>query len=262
MTGALQVDDVTVRFGGLVALDSVSFDVRRGSILGIIGPNGAGKSTMFDAICGLVPLASGRVILQGADVTTLTPHARAHRALGRSFQDGRLFPSLTVTECIGIALERHERTGPFTSAIGGLRARRARRKVMKRTDEVVTLMGLQAYVDAYLRELSTGTRRLVDLACAVAHHPSVLLLDEPSSGIAQKETEQLVPLIRRVQAEIDCTIVLIEHDIALIRELADELIALEAGKLISRGDPQVVLTDEKVVAAYLGKQKAAAAAGA
>lgn len=260
MSAALEVQELTVRFGGLVALDTVTFDVAEGSIVGIIGPNGAGKSTMFDAVCGLVPVEQGQVLLEGSDVTQLAPHARAHKGLGRSFQDGRLFPSLTVTECIGIALERHGGSGALTSVIGGIKARRMRRKVAQRTQEVVQLMGLETYVDAYLRELSTGTRRLVDLACAVAHRPRVLLLDEPSSGIAQKETEQLVPLIRRVQGEIGCTILLIEHDIALIQTLAEELIALEAGKLIARGAPRAVLTDEKVIAAYLGKRAEAVSA--
>jgi branched-chain amino acid transport system ATP-binding protein len=252
------VRELTVRFGGLVALDRVSIDVAGGSILGIIGPNGAGKTTLFDAITGLVGVESGSVLLGDDDVGALSPHARAHAGLGRSFQDGRLFGSLTVAECIGVALHRHIPVGNAAAAVAGAPWTRARaRRARQRTDAIMERMGLEAFADAFVRELSTGTRRLVDLACAIAHHPDVLLLDEPSSGIAQKEVEALGPLLRRVRDEAACTMLLIEHDIPLVTSLADELVALETGRVITRGVPADVVKDPEVVRAYLGTDRVA-----
>ena len=257
MSDALSVRDLSVRFGGLVALDGVDFAVASGSILGIIGPNGAGKSTLFDAICGLARLDRGQVFLGEDDVTALAPHDRARLGLGRSFQDGRLFPSLTVEECVGIALERHVPVeAPFSVLSGGPLARQGRRRARARVAEVLDLMGLSVYAEAYVRELSTGTRRLVDLACAVAHEPTVLLLDEPSSGIAQKEVEALAGLIRRVRDRAGCTILLIEHDIPLVTSVADELLAMETGRVLLQAPPAVVVRDPTVVASYLGAELA------
>ena len=254
---ALSVSDLTVRFGGLLALDGVSIDVEPGSIVGIIGPNGAGKTTLFDAVCGLTPVEDGSVRLGDQDLSSLPPYQRALAGLGRSFQDGRLFPSLTVEECIGIALQRHlPITGPVSSAIGGPGARMGTRQARARTREVIDLFGLGAFEDTYVRELSTGTRRLVDLACSVAHAPTVLLLDEPSSGIAQMEVEALAPLIRRVKDEAGCTVVLIEHDIPLVTGVADELVALETGRVLVRGKPADVIAHPEVVRAYLGMKEA------
>ena len=151
----LEVRSLTVRFGGLVAVSDLSFEVRRGSILGIIGPNGAGKSTVFEAISGFLRPQSGEIILKGEDITRLPPHKRAHRGLGRSFQDGRLFLSLTVSECIGIALERHVPVaGPFSVMLSGAQARASSRIAHHRIDEVIEQMGLGEYRDTYVRELS------------------------------------------------------------------------------------------------------------
>ena len=258
---ALECTGVTVRFGGLVALDDVSVEIEAGRILGIIGPNGAGKTTLFDAINGLVPLEKGSILLGSTDITALSPHARAASGLGRSFQDGRLFGSLTVEECIAIALaKRNPITGPISMTFGGPLARRATREALTRAHEVIELMGLGDYIDTYVRELSTGTRRLVDFACAIAHAPSVLLLDEPSSGIAQREVEQLGPLLRRVRNEAGCTMLLIEHDLPLVTSVADELLVLETGRVLTRGKPDKVVRDPEVVRAYLGADHDIAAA--
>ena len=252
----LSVADLTVRFGGLLALDGVTFDVSEGSILGIIGPNGAGKSTLFDAISGLVPVESGRVVLAGDDVSSLSAHERARRGLGRSFQDGRMFPSLTVEECVGLAMVRHVPVeAPVSVLTGGPLARSSLKRSRVRTEEVLSLMGLDVYAEAYVRELSTGTRRIVELACTVAHAPKVLLLDEPSSGVAQAEVASLGPLLQRVRAETNCTMLLIEHDIPLVTSVSDELLALETGKVLARGTPDEVIHDPEVVTAYLGTDK-------
>ncbi|MHB8465345.1 MAG: ABC transporter ATP-binding protein, partial [Acidimicrobiales bacterium] len=199
MSSALIVEDLSVRFGGVVAVDRVSFEVEPHAILGVIGPNGAGKTTVFDAICGFVPSA-GRVEIGGRRMDGAPPEARARVGLGRSFQDAKLFPSLTVAEVLACAFERHlsSRTnGVVSTALGLPWVRRSERDVRARVDALIALMGLGAFRDKFVSELSTGSRRIVDLAVILAHDPSVLLLDEPSSGIAQRETEALGPLLLR-----------------------------------------------------------------
>ncbi len=250
---ALAVREITISYGGVLAVDGVSFDVPQGAIVGLIGPNGAGKTTVFDAICGFVRPEQGSVLLGDVDVTRLAPAQRARAGLGRSFQDGRLFPSLTVLETLSCAFERHlRRQGPVATALRMPWVGRAERRVRARADQLIELMGLEAFRDKFASELSTGSRRIVDLACVLAHEPSVLLLDEPSSGIAQKETEALGPLLQRVKRATGCTMLLIEHDMPLITGVSDELLALETGRVIARGTPREVTAHPAVVEAYLG----------
>jgi branched-chain amino acid transport system ATP-binding protein len=249
----LSVRDVRVEFGGVVAVDDVTFDVARGQILGLIGPNGAGKTTLFDAMCGFVPTASGRVTLEGRDISGLAPAERSRVGLGRSFQDAKLFSSLTVAETLACALERKVRTqGPISTVLGLPWVWSAERTITKRVNELIDLLRLGAFHDKFISELSTGSRRIVDLACVLAHGPTVLLLDEPSSGIAQRETEALGPLLRRVQQTTGCTMLLVEHDMPLVTSVSDELVALETGRIIARGTPKQVTNDSRVIEAYLG----------
>jgi branched-chain amino acid transport system ATP-binding protein len=254
----LEVDNVVKRFGGIVAVDDVSFELRDGEVLGVIGPNGSGKTTMFDVMSGFLPADSGRVRLEGVDVTDLSPEAHARAGLVRRFQDARLFPSLTVMETLLVALEhRMEVKSTALAAIRAPQARRAERRIRAQADRLVELLSLDAYRDKFVKELSTGLRRIVDLACVLAAEPKVLLLDEPSSGIAQAEAEALGPLLRRVRFETGCSILIIEHDMPLISTVADELIALDQGRLVLRGTPEVVLNDERVIESYLGGSEAA-----
>ncbi len=250
---ALEVTDLTKTYGGIAAVDDVSFTVEDGAILGIIGPNGAGKTTVFDLISGFQSPDEGSVFYRGRDVTSLSPHARARGGLGRSFQHARLFPSLTVSEAVAVALDRNlSAKSPLTASLGLPHIRKAEREVVARSDALIDDMGLTAYRDKFVAELSTGTRRIVDLACSVAHRPDVLILDEPSSGIAQAETEALGELLRKIRVDLGCTLLVIEHDLPLVSDLADELIALDLGKVIARGRPADVVRDSAVVAAYLG----------
>jgi len=252
----LDVSGLTVRFGGVLAVDDVSFDLRAGDILGVIGPNGAGKTTVFDAISGFVP-SRGRVTLDGSDISDMSPEKRSRARLGRSFQDARLFPSLTVSETLAVSLERHMRAHDAVStAIGAPWVRRAEKRVSKRVDELIELMGLGAFRDKFVSELSTGSRRIVDLAGILAHEPLVLLLDEPSSGIAQRETEALGPLLQHIRKETGASLLVIEHDMPLITSISDEILALETGAVLTRGRPTEVLADPRLVAAYLGTDQA------
>ena len=249
----LQVEGVSRSFGGVRALDGVDLVLREGEIIGLIGPNGAGKTTLFDAISGFVIPDEGTVTLIGDDITALAPDERARLGLQRSFQDARLFPALTVEENILVALDRH--LAVRNAAFAGLRlpnVRNAESRLVKRAERLMSLLNLGPFRDKFVRELSTGSRRLVDLACVLGADPQVLLLDEPSSGIAQRETEELGPLIQRIKSETACSILIIEHDMPLISSVSDELVAMELGAVVTRGRPEDVLAHPRVVEAYLG----------
>jgi branched-chain amino acid transport system ATP-binding protein len=249
----LSVAGVGISFGGVRAVHDVSFELGRNEILGIIGPNGAGKTTLFDLVSGYLVTGSGRIELDGLDITHTSADARARLGMGRSFQDARMFPSLTVTENIAVALERHlEMRDPIAAALNLPAVADAERRVGERVDELIELMNLGAFADKFVSELSTGSRRIVDLACVLAHRPDVLLFDEPSSGIAQRETEALGPLLLRIREATGASLIVIEHDMPLISSISDRMLALELGQKVVEGPPRRVIEDPRVVASYLG----------
>jgi branched-chain amino acid transport system ATP-binding protein len=251
---------IVKRFGGIHAVDEVDLDLRAGEILGLIGQNGAGKTTLFDCISGFLPIDAGTVELRGRDVTGWAPHERARAGLGRSFQEALLFPTLTTWETIAIAFERHLASKEMVAAALHLPASyESETDLAGRVEVLIELMGLGAFRDKLLGELSSGSRRIVELACILAQDPAVVLLDEPSAGVAQRETEALGPLLRRVQAYTGCSMLVIEHDMPLIAAVSDEVIALELGAVIARGTPAEVLSHPRVVASYLGTDAAAIA---
>jgi branched-chain amino acid transport system ATP-binding protein len=250
---ALEVSDLRRRFGGITAVDKVSFSLMPNQILGLIGPNGAGKTTIFDLISGLLSLDGGHIHLNGIDVTDWAPDRRAIKGMGRSFQDARIFPSLTVAENIAIGLERHLVVRDHFASLLNLPAvQEVEDDVAYTVADLIELMNLQAYRDKFVAELSTGSRRIVDLAMAIGHDPTVLLLDEPSSGIAQRETEALGPLLKRIQAETNCAMLVIEHDMPLITSVSDQMIALELGAVVLQDTPKRVIADPRVISSYLG----------
>lgn len=253
----LEARQLVASFGGIRAVDNVSFTVAPGEILGVIGPNGAGKTTVFDMLSGFVRPLSGRVLLQGVDVTDWAPDDRAWEGLGRSFQDARIFPSMTVAENLATALERHlPMHDHVATALCLPEVRAVEDDVAWTVADLVDLMGLSAYRDKFVRELSTGSRRVVDLAMVMAHDPAVLILDEPSSGIAQRETEALAELLERIRKETGCAMVVIEHDIPLVTGVSDRLLALDLGSIVAEGRPEEVVRHPRVVAAYLGTDEA------
>ncbi len=255
---ALRATDVTVRFGGIVAVDKVSLELRDGEILGLIGTNGAGKSTLMNAIGGFVP-ASGSIEVVGQTVTGRSPAARARLGLGRTFQSATLFPELTVRETVLVALEARRRTGLVASAVfwpPAIRVERARRG---EADEIIDFLGLGRYADAFIQDLSTGTRRIVELAGLLALDARVLCLDEPTAGVAQRETEAFGPLIVEIRRELGAAALIIEHDMPLIMSISDRVHCLELGRVISEGDPETVRADPAVIASYLGTDERAIA---
>ena len=256
----LRATDVVAAFGGIRAVDQLSLEVHSREIVGIIGPNGAGKTTLFDIISGFTPSQGGSIHIDGIDVTSASPNARALAGLGRSFQDARLFPELTVRETLAISLERWvTNKSTLAAALHLPPVFDAEASIRERTDELLELMGLRDFERSFVRELSTGTRRIVDLACLVAHRPSVILLDEPSSGLAQREVEALTPVVERLRTEMGSALVIIEHDIPFISSVADRLIALDQGRVIADGSPHAVLTHSVVIESYLGTSSAAIA---
>ena len=232
----LQVEDVTVNFGGLRAIDSLNLDVAGSLVTGLIGPNGAGKTTTFNVITGLHRPDRGRVMLDGRDVTALTPSARARLGLGRTFQRLELFGSLSVRDNVLVALESR-----------GVHGRKARQLA----DQLLERIGLMAVADAQADVLPTGMARLLELARALACEPKVLLLDEPSSGLGTAEGERLGTLLSEL-ASLGMAILLVEHDMDLVMRICSRIHVLDFGQLIASGTPEQITSDPQVQAAYLG----------
>jgi branched-chain amino acid transport system ATP-binding protein len=241
------------RFAGVMALDDASIELHEGEILGLIGPNGAGKTTLFDLVSGFLVPDDGHVLLHGRDLAGIRPPDRARLGLARSFQNARLFASLTVHQTICIALDDELRlSDPITAALHLPHVARAERRLGRRADELIETMGLGDFRDKFVAELSTGSRRIVDLACQIGAHPTVILLDEPSAGIAQRETEALAPVLLRLRDLTGASMLVIEHDLPLIMSVSDRIVALDLGRVVCDGDAERVVNDPQVVESYLG----------
>ena len=248
---ALAVRDVSVTFGGLRAVDRVSIVAHPGEVVGLIGTNGAGKSTLMNAIGGFAT-AEGIVEMLGNDVSGRSASARARIGLGRTFQAARLFPELTVRETVQVALEARGRTGLLSTALFLPSSSRSERAMASDASDLIDFLGLGRYADGFVAELSTGTRRIVELAGLLALDAQVLCLDEPTAGVAQRETEAFGPLLKQIQQELHATMIVIEHDMPMIMALSDRVYCLEAGQVIAEGSPTEVRNDPRVVASYLG----------
>ncbi len=237
----LEIAEVSVRFGGLMALDRASLHVEAGRITGLIGPNGAGKTTMFNVVTGLQPPLAGSVVLQGRDLEGLAPHRRARLGMARTFQRLELFRALTVrenVECAASMAARFRPGRPAPKVIAGA---------------LVDRVGLVDVADVLAGSLPTGQGRLVELARALATDPKVLLLDEPASGQTDVETDHFSALLRELAQE-GIAILLVEHDMALVMAVCDEIFVLDAGRILASGSPEDVRTNPAVLAAYLGSE--------
>ncbi|MEO1055497.1 MAG: ATP-binding cassette domain-containing protein [Actinomycetota bacterium] len=245
----LRCRDVSVHFNGNRAVNSVDLDVGRDEIVGLIGTNGAGKSTLLNAIGGYVP-ASGSVELRGEEIADRAAHRRAAAGIGRTFQSASLFPELTVRESVQVALEARRRSGVLRTALhldGPVESKQRREAA-----ELIDFLGLSRYAESYIADLSTGTRRIVGLANLLAVDASVLCLDEPTAGVAQREAEAFGPLLKRIRTELGASMIIVEHDMPLIMSLSDRIYCLESGNVIAVGTPAEVRSNPLVVASYLG----------
>lgn len=259
----LRAQKITVRFGGVEALRDVDFVAEPGEVVGLIGSNGAGKSTLLDVLSGFITPTRGEVYLERQDVTAVPPEQRARMGLGRVFQDARLFGSLSVLETVSVALESSERSELVPSLLCLPPSRRAERLKRSVASDLVLTLGLGAYARTAVAALSTGTRRVVELACLLAQRAQVLLLDEPTAGLAQREAEAFAPLLLSVRDDLGATLVIVEHDLPLVLSVSDRVQCLSAGATIANGPPEQVRDDPAVIAAYLGTdQRAIARSGA
>jgi len=254
------VDSLTISFGGLRAVDNVSFTVNRGSIFSIIGPNGAGKTTIFNCINGLYTPNSGRVIYKGEDITGLKPHKIARKGIARTFQNIELFSRMTTMENLMLGRHIHINTGVLSGATFFRRNSRAAKEEVKhrdRVERIIDLLDLQFARNQFVGGLPYGTQKLIELGRALALEPELLLLDEPSAGMNTEEKQDLIFWIKDIQDELGITILLIEHDMRVVMDISDRILAINFGKPITEGAPEAIQNDPEVLKAYLGEEEIA-----
>lgn len=258
-TGALlEVRDVTVRFGGLVANDEVRLEVRSGAIAGLIGPNGAGKTTLFNVITGAQPPTLGSVLFDRHDITDASRQTRARRGMARTFQNLSLVTSLSVLDNVTLGCGRFRRSGLPAAIVRTPRLRRQDRLIRDVALGALDFVGLVAQAGRPTGDLTYGDRRRLEIARALAMEPRLLLLDEPSAGMGPRETAQLAEVIERARAELGLSVLLVEHDMSFVRALAETCTVLEFGRVLASGPTRDVLADPAVAEAYLGTTGAAA----
>jgi branched-chain amino acid transport system ATP-binding protein len=247
----LEVDNATLRFGGLTALDQVSFDIREGEILGLIGPNGAGKTTCFNAMTGVYQLTSGEIRFNGQPLKKLKRHKITQLGMARTFQNIRLFKAMTVLENVMVGADARSRVS-FVEALFRLpRHRRTEQASLARAKELLDLVGIKARHDELATNLSYGDQRRLEIARAMATNPTLLCLDEPAAGFNPAEKQRLMELIRKVRDQ-GITVLLIEHDMRLVMGVTDRIVVLEFGRKIAEGLPEEIRDNPAVIAAYLG----------
>jgi len=250
----LEVDDVTIRFGGLTALDSVTFDIHEGEILGLIGPNGAGKTTCFNVMTGVYQATSGQVRFDGSPLAKLKRHAITKLGIARTFQNIRLFRSMTVLENVMVGADAHSKVGFFDALFRSPRHRQTESAALERARELLDIVGIRARHDELAANLSYGDQRRLEIARAMATGPKLLCLDEPAAGFNPAEKQRLMELIRKVRDE-GYTVLLIEHDMRLVMGVTDRIVVLEFGRKIAEGTPAEIRDNPAVIAAYLGVEE-------
>ena len=262
LSSVLATEGLSVRFGGITALEDVSVHVKPGEIVGLLGPNGAGKTTLFNAISGFIKPASGRVMLGGEEIHSLFPYERVAAGLGRTFQHVKLFRGLTVEDNLLAAQHTHLRASPMAAMLRLPSWRRDEVEARELVERMLDTVDLRPWRKRYPWELSYGTLRFLELAAVLSLRPSVLLLDEPATGIQQKEVEALGPMLKRVRDDTGCAIFLIEHDMGLLMGTSERIYALDFGRLIAEGTPKEVSAHAQVLESYLGRTRREEAAGA
>lgn len=253
METLLQVDNVSINFGGIKAVQNVSFQLKKGEILGLIGPNGAGKTTLFNLLTGIYTPTSGTITFNGEVINRLKPYTRVKKGIARTFQNIRLIKNLTVLENVLIAHPNVHSERLFAALFPGKKKKQQRKQNVQDCIEVLRMVGMQDKLDALAGNLPYGEQRLVEIARALVTGCKLLLLDEPAAGMNHAEREKLIEIIRTIAQEYDKTILLIEHDIRFVMKLAKHIVVLDHGEKIAEGPGEVIQNDEKVIKAYLGE---------